>query len=1160
MRSFRLAGKAIAAIAIVWAAPALAQPRPADPALSALRQRVQVVAEEADGRVTFVTGKDNAAIPLTVTGRAGVQPADFLAEYGALFGVSDPGRELVQSRVVLDDLGGVHTTFEQVHEGVPVFAGMLKVHSRADGLIYAANGAFHPISEKLMLAPLLGTADAVRLATADLDAASTQVDRAELVIVDPGWYGDPPRGARLAYYLIVSDLTVPLREAMFIDARTGDVLDQWSLILGARDRRVYNGNGGASLPGTLVRSEGAGPVASPADVNRAYDYAGDIYDYYFRAFGRDSIDGAGMPLILTVNSTAPDCPNAFWNSAQMVFCSGTVTDDITAHEMTHGVTEHTANLIYQNQSGQLNESYSDVFGELIDLYNGNASIAGTPSGSWPSHATGPGQDTPNNLRSACSLPSGYANGVRWLMGEDASAFGGAIRDMWNPTCMGDPDRGYSSLQTCNALDSGGVHSGSGIPNHAFAMVTDGKTFNGQTVTGIGPIKAGAVWYRALVAYLTPASDFRDASFALSQAALDLVGTTPNDPVTGAASSSVFTASDAEQVAKAMIATEMDQDGACGATVDVLNPLPPPLCSPRTALYADHFEGGANGWTASLTGSPDTPYTWVQRAGLPFNRPGTAWYCEDLNDGCPSGGEESAVHVLTSPAIALPAQASGVQIQFTHYLATEASYDGGNVKLSVNGGAFALVPASAFTFNDYNSALTSSSNTNPLAGQPAWTGAGGQWGTSVIDLTGIADGGDTIQVRFEFGKDYCNGVDGWYVDDFEVFVCSCADDADCDDGLFCNGTETCIDNVCSAGADPCPGGYCNDTVNACADAVFVETFDNGNIQGWSLRGAGSTATTGDWLFGNPNGTSSGGAQAQPEDPYAGSGCAFTAQNSSLGTDDVDGGVIYLVSPAINLAGESIAQLNYVRWYYNRDTGTDNGDFFIAQVSADNGANWATLENLNYLINANEWTLRSFDLQNYIALTAQVRVRFGVSDGAASGGLLEGAIDSLSITTVAGCSSPAECDDGNPCNGAEDCFAGQCVPGVPLNCDDGVACTVDSCDPQTGCASTPNDQLCASDGVFCNGAEYCDSGSGCQSAGDPCTGGTWCDEGTAACQAYGNGDLDSDGDMDLRDFALFQACYGAPAGPACWPANLTGDALIDAADLAAFVGGLSGGGPN
>ncbi|MCB9849411.1 MAG: M4 family metallopeptidase [Phycisphaerales bacterium] len=1138
--------------------------RNANPTGAQLTAQVEILKTGDEGYATFITGKDRQAIPVaTAGGRSAIQPEDFLAQYGPLFGVSDVATELVETRALNDDLGQTHTDFEQVYNGVSVFSGILKVHQNARGEVVAANGAFHPIGDKLNTVPALSVDEVIATIATDWNAGTMNVERADLVIVDPGWYGDPARGAHLAYYVIVSDTDFSKREASFIDAHTGETLDAWSLEVSVRNRAVYNGNGGSTLPGTLIRAEGDEPVASPDDANYAYDFAGDIYDYYDRAHGRDSIDGNGMTMVLTVNSNYPPCPNAQWTGSLMVFCSGTVTDDITAHELTHGVTQHTANLIYQNQSGQMNEAYSDIFGELIDLYNGDVSEIGPPAGSpnWPAHPTGSGQDTPNNARSACSSAPGYPDGVRWLMGEDATAFGGAIRDMWNPVCEGDPDRNNSPLQTCNPLDNGGVHSGSGVLNHTFAIITDGKTFNGQTVTGIGAIKSGAVFYRALATYLTPSSDYADAYAAINTAANDLIGTFPNNPITGAPSASMFTAADAAEVNKAMLATEMDTDGSCGATANVLSSIPPTLCDPRSAIFADDFEGGVNGWTTAITGSPDTPYNWVQATGLPIGRTGSAWYCEDLADGCPSGGEESAVHQLISPVINIPTIVGSPTLKFTHFMAVEAGYDGGNVRVKVNGGAWTLVEASDFTYNTYNGTLNGGDNTNPLASQPAWHGAGGGWGTSVIDLSGIVSGGDTLQVRFDFGKDYCNGIDGWYIDDFEVFDCTCAGDEDCDDGVYCNGEETCVSGFCSAGSDPCVGEYCNDTIDACVPALFVEDFENGNVQGWSLRGSGSTASTGDWVFGNPNGTSNDGQQAQPEDAYEGVDCAFTGQNSSLGTDDVDGGVIYLVSPAIDLSGQASAQLVFERWYYNRDLGVDSGDYYVAQVSANNGSSWVTLETIPSSQRANSWTQRAFDLENFVSLTSTVRIRFGASDGTSSGNIIEAAIDDLRITGVPQCSGDGECDDNNVCNGIEHCNNGACEPGTPLICDDTNTCTDDTCDSVTGCVFTANDGNCPDDGLFCNGTPYCDVTDGCLTTGDPCTANDdWCSESASACILYGDGDMDSDGDHDLYDYMRFQECFGSVAGPACYPGNLTGDGLIDLADFDMLVTSLSAGGPN
>ncbi len=105
------------------------------------------------------------------------------------------------------------------------------------------------------------------------------------------------------------------------------------------------------------------------------------------------------------------------------------------------------------------------------------------------------------------------------------AFGGAIRDMWNPTCYGDPGKVTDAEYNCdpNLSDSGGVHSNSGVPNHAYALLVDGGSFNGQTVVGIGIDKAANIWWRAQTAYLTPSSDFTAAADAFEASCADLVG-------------------------------------------------------------------------------------------------------------------------------------------------------------------------------------------------------------------------------------------------------------------------------------------------------------------------------------------------------------------------------------------------------------------------------------------------------------------------------------------------------------------------------------------------------------------------------------------------------------------------------------------------------------
>lgn len=880
------------------------------------------------GEVIFIAAPTGAAL-LSHTTAAQASVADVLRQYGPFFGLEDPAAQLAADRVRVDTvLSHRHISYAQVYQGIPVFSGVLRLHQDAAGAFIAINGNFRRIPGDLGVMPKVSPDDALKAAREDAPDLRITATAPSLVVVDPGWYGDPPRGARLAYYLEIANAAGNRLRAFFVDARSGEVLDDWSLIHDARVRQVFDGGGGVDQ-GAPVRAEGDPPVASPVEVNQAYDYAADYYEYLLRAFGYDSINDAGLELVTTVNSTAPNpCPNAFWSphQKQTYFCEGLVVDDIVAHEFTHGLTQFSANLVYQNQSGQLNEAFSDIFGELVDLYNGDASLVGPPSGEpWPvDHATGPGGDLPNaartdecfigfamrinapaeiagryvarevqrlgprlsatgvtaeaaladpitacpagaalrnpgdiagkvcviNVDGGCTvvakahncqnagavgviianvgtgspadltgidnrigiplitiaqddgdlLKSALAQGpvnvtllantpggsARWLVAEDFS--GGTARDIWNPRCFFHPESANSVFNTCGESDLGGVHSGNGVLNHAFALVTDGGHFDGVEFAGVGPIKSGAVWFRALTVYLTPASAFPEAFVALHQSALDLIGTFPNDPRTGMPSGEIFTSADAEAIDAVLQAVELDTPGRCGGSDEVLSPAAPPPCPDATPLYSDNFENGAAGWTVSHVGpaGPPTPYDWELRSqSLPFGHPGTAWFIDNPVLGDCDLIDESAVHSLISPEIEIPLDAVAPRLAFTHYMESEGGADGGNVKICIVGGSCQLVPRSAFRFNPYNGRLLTAAqgNSNPNAGQPAWTGAGGGWGASVINLSGLVTPGDRVVLRFEFGKNFCFGVTGWYVDDVKVYDCG-----DCDGNARADDTE------------------------------------------------------------------------------------------------------------------------------------------------------------------------------------------------------------------------------------------------------------------------------------------------------------------------------------------------------------------------------------
>ena len=384
---------------------------------------------------------------------------------------------------------------------------------------------------------------------------------------------------------------------------------------------------------------------------------------------------------------------------------------------------------------------------------------------------------------------GTDSSVRWLMGEDSSGFGGAIRDMYTPTCYGHPakvsDTQYSCGPNTQAGDWGGVHINSGVPNHGYALLVDGGSYNGQTITAIGLTKAAHLYFRAQTVYQGPASNFADHADALEQSCRDLTGMNLNDLKTGAISGEVISASDCAQVTKMAVAVQLRTPPSQCNFQPMLAKSPPPLCpsGTPTALLSDSFDGGRRAgvkWVVTHAGATGdfTPRDWGVVTRLP-NRPGYAMFAADYTGGtCAPGGDETGLQRLESPEITLPVGATTLRLTFDHWVATEAGYDGGNVKVSVNGGAWKLVAAADFLYNPYNATLLTAAggNSNPLAGQPGFSGSdsgsvSGSWGRSIVNLGAYAQPGDKVKLRFELGNDGCGGSFGWYLDDVMVYRCT-----------------------------------------------------------------------------------------------------------------------------------------------------------------------------------------------------------------------------------------------------------------------------------------------------------------------------------------------------------------------------------------------------
>ena len=321
----------------------------------------------------------------------------------------------------------------------------------------------------------------------------------ELMLFDPSVLGTSGT-LRLVWYVDMTDSNgAPIDRQLLIDAHTGAVVRNYSSAHSALDREVYDAANTTANPGVLLIDEGD-PPAALAEANSAYNFLGDTYDFYFDEHGRDSIDNQGVTLEATVRYCAPSLfgpcpwPNASYSpgSNSFFFGQGFAVDDVVAHEFTHGVIRSESGLIYANESGAINESLADIWGEFVDLSNGADALSD-----------------------------------RWLHGED---HGSGARNMSNPLAsvpLGQPDE-YDGLNWVPSTtspeqenDYGGVHTNSGVGNKLCYLLTDGDTFNGETVTDLGISKVADLYYEASTNLLTPGSDYSDLFQALTAAAVNL---------------------------------------------------------------------------------------------------------------------------------------------------------------------------------------------------------------------------------------------------------------------------------------------------------------------------------------------------------------------------------------------------------------------------------------------------------------------------------------------------------------------------------------------------------------------------------------------------------------------------------------------------------------
>lgn len=499
---------------------------------------------ERNGTPAFIKGAGlTAAMAMNKSDIAmsGSTALRFMSDNRDLLKLSDPVQELLITRQGMDKQGKKHFHYQQTHRGIPIWGKEVAVHLRVNDSVYLFQGSYEPSPRDLNTEPVISSDEAINAVRDHLQINHDGISSPEYLLV---FYTRKDGTMTLAYKIEIQP-AFDQRWIYFIDAEDGSFIHRINNIhsqigqvvsaTGTDLNAIFRNFNAWLQGGTYYTIDPSTPVADPpydplgSGPDSGLQSSGDtfilsadngegdplyyitstsqtsgwdasavsasyntrvVYDYYKNIFNRNSIDNKNMNLLVVVHFQA-DYDNAFWNGAWMVYGDGgqifsplAGALDVAAHEMTHGVIDNTAKLIYENQSGALNESFADVFAVMVDRDD-------------------------------------------WRIGEDITLVQpGYLRDVANPAngLGSQPVKmsQYQNLPNTEAGDWGGVHINSGIPNRAAYLVAEGLTAEGLG-TSIGRSKTEQIYYRALTTYLQASSQFLDARSALIQSAEDIYG-------------------------------------------------------------------------------------------------------------------------------------------------------------------------------------------------------------------------------------------------------------------------------------------------------------------------------------------------------------------------------------------------------------------------------------------------------------------------------------------------------------------------------------------------------------------------------------------------------------------------------------------------------------
>ncbi len=450
-----------------------------------------------------------------------------------------------------DELGYTHLRYQQLYNGVPIVGGVLIAHLKDEKLM-SFNGEIFYINSNEQQVLDANACLSIALDTIKAKVYKWQIPEEEAMLKEirenpnATWLpkGEPmycPKDLNfnqpvfyLSYQFQVYANEPLIGENIYISAVDGSIIAREnklhttnvngkastkysgtqnintdSTAPGAyRLRETVRGNGVTTLNLKTSTNYGTAVDFTDADnnwnnVNAAKDEvatdchwgAGKTYDYYKSKFNRNSYDNNNAKIVSYVHYSS-NYDNAFWNGVCMTYGDGNsfkplTSLDVCGHEITHAVTSNTANLVYSYESGALNESFSDIFGNSVERY---------------------------------AKPSGYS----WKIGEEITFSGNGLRNMQNPKIFNHPRCYKSTFWYAGAADNGGVHTNSGVQNWWYYLISEGGTGtndpgNVYKVDSIGILKAEQIAYRNLTFYLTTSSQYADARFYSIKAATDLYG-------------------------------------------------------------------------------------------------------------------------------------------------------------------------------------------------------------------------------------------------------------------------------------------------------------------------------------------------------------------------------------------------------------------------------------------------------------------------------------------------------------------------------------------------------------------------------------------------------------------------------------------------------------